>query len=416
MTIVDPPELAPRAPNQKLKVLVVDDSAYNRQTITAMLEADPLVEVIGRASNGKEALRQAFDLVPDVITLDLEMPEMDGFAFLRLLMSKRPLPVIVISSHSERDNVFRALELGAMDFIAKPGRHIGPDLRTIQDDLLAKIRTVRRLSVVRLLARAQALVEQRLDRTTGELTAVDSGRFDISAVMGTPLRGILGIAASTGGPPAIQQLLCALPASLPLAIVVAQHMPARFTRAFAARLDKICAFQVVEASDAQVLRAGVVYIAPGAANIEVEMAARPITATAAASDPLSRPEAAVPRVRVRPPRAGANIVPSGDLLFKTAADAFGSKFCALILTGMGSDGREGAELARRVGATVLAEDPRTAVMPGMPASAIDAGVVDQVLALEELPVAIQRFADQCRGQPGGTLPTPSASQSGAFER
>lgn len=417
MTILDPPELAPRAPNQKLKVLVVDDSAYNRQTITAMLEADPLVEVIGRASNGKEALRMAFDLVPDVITLDLEMPEMDGFAFLRLLMSKRPLPVIVISSHSERDNVFRALELGAMDFIAKPGRHIGPDLRAIQDDLLAKIRTVRRLSVVRLLARAQALVEQRMDRTTSEVTAVDSGRFDIAAVVGTPLRGILGIAASTGGPPAIQQLLCALPSTLPLAILVAQHMPARFTRAFAARLDKICAFQVVEASDAQVLRAGVVYIAPGAANIEVEMAARPSPSTAAAlaSDSLARPEAAVPRVRVRPPRTGTTIVPSGDLLFKTAADAFGSKFCALILTGMGSDGREGAELARRVGATVLAEDPRTAVMPGMPASAIDAGVVDQVLALEELPVAIQRFADQCRGQPGGTLPTPS-SQSGAFER
>lgn len=410
----EPPELAPRAANQKLKVLVVDDSAYNRQTITAMLEADPLVEVIGRASNGKEALRQAFDLVPDVITLDLEMPEMDGFAFLRLLMSKRPLPVIVISSHSERDNVFRALELGAMDFIAKPGRHIGPDLRAIQDDLLAKIRVVRRLSVVRLLARAQALVEQRLERTTGEVAAFDSGRFEISAVMGAPLRGILGIAASTGGPPAIQQLLCALPQGLPLAILVAQHMPARFTRAFAARLDKICAFQVVEASDAQVLRAGVVYIAPGAANIEVEMAARP---TSGPTDGGARPDPAVARVRVKPPRPGANIVPSGDLLFKTAADAFGSKFCALILTGMGSDGREGAELARRVGATVFAEDPRTAVMPGMPASAIDAGVVDQVLSLEELPVAIQRFADQCRGQPSGTLPTPpSASQSGSFER
>jgi chemotaxis methyl-accepting protein methylase len=125
MQSADPPQ---RSAGQKVRVLVVDDSAYNRQTITAMLEADPDVEVIGRASNGKEALRQAFDLMPDVITLDLEMPEMDGFAFLRLLMAKRPLPVIVISSHSERDNVFRALELGAMDFVAKPGRHIGPDL------------------------------------------------------------------------------------------------------------------------------------------------------------------------------------------------------------------------------------------------------------------------------------------------
>jgi len=399
MDILDPPQ---RAAGQKVRVLVVDDSAYNRQTITAMLETDPMIEVIGRASNGKEALRQAFDLVPDAITLDLEMPEMDGFAFLRLLMAKRPLPVIVVSSHSERDNVFRALELGAMDFIAKPGRHIGPDLRTIQDDLIAKIRMVRRLSVVRLLARAQALVEQRLERTTGEVPAFDSGRYEAAAQTPGPLLGLLGVAASTGGPPAIQQLLCALPSSLPLAILVAQHMPARFTRAFAARLDKICAFQVVEAADDQILRPGVVYIAPGAANIEVE------------GGPPG-----VARVRVRPPRPGASIVPSGDLLFKTAADAFGPRFCALVLTGMGSDGREGAELARRVGATVLAEDPRTAVMPGMPSSAIDAGVVDQVLALEELPVAIQRFADQCRGGAPGTSPAGSAapaSSSAGSER
>ena len=377
MDTLDPPQ---RVAGQKVRVLVVDDSAYNRQTISAMLESDPMVEVIGRASNGKEALRQAFDLMPDVVTLDLEMPEMDGFAFLRLLMAKRPLPVIIISSHNERDNVFRALELGAMDFIAKPARHIGPELRAIQDDLLMKISMVRRLSVVRLLARAQALVEQRLERTTGELPAYESGRHDANLIANNQMVGVLGIAASTGGPPAIQQLLCALPPTLPLAILVAQHMPARFTRAFAARLDKICAFQVVEASDAQVLRAGVVYIAPGAANLEVEVAG---------------PGGA--RVRVRPPRPGASIVPSGDLLFKTAGDAFGPRFCALILTGMGSDGREGAELARRVGATVLAEDPRTAIMPGMPGSAIEAGVVDQVLALEELPVAIQRFADRCRG-------------------
>jgi two-component system chemotaxis response regulator CheB len=318
-----------------------------------------------------------------VITLDLEMPEMDGFAFLRLLMSKRPLPVLVVSGYSERDNVFRALELGALDFIAKPVRQIGPELRSIQEDLLAKLRVVQRLSVVRLLQRAQHLAEQRSGRTTGEVPAFDSGRYEAQQRRGPPL-GALGIAASTGGPPALQQLLCALPVSLPISILVAQHMPARFTRAFAARLDKICSFRVCEASDGQELHAGVVYIAPGAANLEVE----------GPSD--------APRVRVRPPRSGATIVPSGDLLFKTAADCFGPRFCALVLTGMGSDGREGAELARRLGATVLAEDPNTAVMPGMPAAAIEAGAVDQVLSLEELPVAIQRFADACRPRAGAS--------------
>ncbi|MDC0671825.1 chemotaxis protein CheB [Nannocystis radixulma] len=367
----------------KLRALVVDDSAYNRQTIAAMLELDPGVEVIGRASNGKEALRMVFDLQPDVITLDLEMPEMDGFAFLRVLMAKRPLPVIVVSGHSERDHVFRALELGALDFIAKPGRHIGPDLRTIQEDLLAKLRVVRRLHVVRLLQRAQHLAEQRGERTTLEVPAFDSGRYEPQKRRGPPL-GALGIAASTGGPPALQQLLCALPVTLPISILVAQHMPARFTRAFAARLDKICSFHVCEATDQQDLQSGIVYIAPGAANLEVDLGPNG------------------PRVRVRPPRGGATIVPSGDLLFKTMSDLFGPRFCALILTGMGSDGREGAELARRLGATVLAEDPNTAVMPGMPAAAIDAGVVDEVLSLEELPVAIQRFADACRPKPPGS--------------
>src|SRR5690606_31825811 len=219
-------------------------------------------------------------------------------------------------------------------------------------------------------------------RTTTELPAFDSGRFEPQHRRGPPL-GVLGIAASTGGPPALQQLLCALPISLPIAIMVAQHMPARFTRAFAARLDKICSFSVCEASDEQELAAGMVYIAPGAANLELD----------------EGPNGA--RVRVRPSRSGATIVPSGDLLFKTVSDLFGPRFCALILTGMGSDGREGAELARRQGATVLAEDPNTAVMPGMPSAAIEAGVVDQVLALEELPVAIQRFADACR--PRGNL-------------
>ncbi|MCA9637493.1 MAG: response regulator, partial [Myxococcales bacterium] len=148
------PRLSVAAP---LRVLVVDDSAYNRQTIAAILAEDPRVEVVGRAVNGKEALQLAFDLRPDVITLDLEMPEMDGYAFLRLLMAKVPTPVIVISSHDDRGSVFRALELGALDFIGKPGRQIGPELRSIADELRAKIAMIGRLQAVRLQERAQRL-------------------------------------------------------------------------------------------------------------------------------------------------------------------------------------------------------------------------------------------------------------------
>lgn len=372
------------ASGERLRVLVVDDSAYNRQTIASMLAGDPAIEVVGRAVNGKEALQMAFDLRPDAITLDLEMPEMDGFAFLRLLMAKRPTPVIVISSHADRDHVFRALELGAIDFIAKPTRQIGPELRRIEDEVREKLRLVRRLEAVRLQERVRSLAQLEAEAPTG--TAAPQPAREPTPDGEAPL-GVVAVAASTGGPPAIQQLLCALPATLPVAIVVAQHMPARFTRAFAGRLDKVSLFRVVEAQDGDLLRRGTVYIAPGAFNVEVE-----------ASGGGARL-----RVREPSPRAGVPaLTPSGDLLFATGAAAFGKRFCALVLTGMGTDGREGAEAARRAGALVLAEDPRTAVMPGMPGAVIDAGVVDQVLVLEELPIAIARFAEACRADVGRT--------------
>lgn len=374
------------ASGDRLRVLVVDDSAYNRQTIASMLAGDPAIEVVGRAVNGKEALQMAFDLRPDAITLDLEMPEMDGFAFLRLLMAKRPTPVIVISSHADRDHVFRALELGAIDFIAKPTRQIGPELRRIEDEVREKLRLVRRLEAVRLQERVRSLAQLEVEAPTATVGAPQPAAREPPPDGEAPL-GVVAIAASTGGPPAIQQLLCALPATLPVAIVVAQHMPARFTRAFAGRLDKVSLFHVVEAQDGDPLRRGTVYIAPGAFNVEVE-----------ASGGGARL-----RVREPSPRAGVPaLTPSGDLLFATGAAAFGKRFCALVLTGMGTDGREGAEAAHRAGALVLAEDPRTAVMPGMPGAVIDAGVVDQVLVLEELPIAIARFAEACRADVGRT--------------
>ncbi len=356
-----------------LRVLVVDDSAYNRQTITNMLEATPGVEVAGRAINGKEALKLVFDLEPDAITLDLEMPEMDGFSFLRLLMSKRPTPVIVISGYAQRDNVFRALELGALDFIAKPGRHISPDIRDIQENLASKIAMVRRLHAVRLKQRAESLAAQRR-RTEAE-------RKRAQAAPRLPPEVLVGVGASTGGPPAIQQLLAALEGGGPVSVVVAQHMPARFTQAFAARLNRVVDFEVVEAKDGEPLAAGVVYIAPGAANLEVDRRAG---------------QAVLRVVPAEKPRTGGSITPSADHLFKSAARVYGSKFCAVILTGMGSDGSEGARAVRERGGQVFAEDPDTAVMPGMPHSAVEAGVVDSVAPLEKLPSQIEAFVARNR--------------------
>jgi two-component system chemotaxis response regulator CheB len=358
------------SPELKTRVLVVDDSAYNRQTITAMLETLPGVEVVGRAMNGKEALQLCFDLDPDVITLDLEMPEMDGFSFLRLLMARRPTPVLVVSGYSQRENVFRALELGALDFLAKPGREISPDLKGIEQELVAKISMVRRLQAVRLQHRAKALAEQsRRPAPIKRPPAAPSTEAPAVAV---------GIAASTGGPPAVQQLLASLDPSLPIAVFVAQHMPARFTRAFAQRLDRIVGFRVREGVDGDEIVAGTVYVAPGSSNLEV-----------VGGDGPSAPA----RVRlVAPVRsvAGPVLTPSADHLFTSLAAHYGRRLVACVLTGMGSDGREGCREAQRHGAHIISEDPATAVMPGMPHSVVEAGLADEVLPVEEVAEAIER--------------------------
>ena len=366
--------------NQTLRVLVVDDSAYNRQTITSMLESREGVEVVARATNGKEALKLAFDLEPDVITLDLEMPEMDGFSFLRLLMSRRPIPVVVISGYAQRDNVFRALELGALDFIAKPRRHISPDIRNIEDDLATKISMVRKLQAVRLKQRAESLAAQ------GPRPSGSSDPETMSQpLVGEPASIVVGIGSSTGGPPAIQQLLAGLPAHLPAAVVIAQHMPARFTKAFAARLDRVVDLRVVEAAEGQLLCRGVVYIVPGSCNLDLTTDADGV--------------AKVRIVEPQPTRAGVvPLTPSADHMLKALSSVFKKQMVAVILTGMGSDGTNGCIAARREGAYVLVEDPRTAVMPGMPHSALEAGAVDRALPLERLHEAIIEAVEKRRSE------------------
>lgn len=356
-------------PLESLRVLVVDDSAFNRQTIAGMLERLPGIEVVGRATNGKEALRLVFDLRPDLITLDLEMPEIDGYAFLRLLMQKRPTAVLVVSNHSARDDVFRALELGALDFIAKPGSDVSPELRSIERELVAKVELVRRLQVVqvqRLHERAAAL--QRTPR---------SGGTGPSGPIMVPARVAIAIAASTGGPPAVQHLLAMLPRDLGAAVLIAQHMPARFTRAFAERLDRVVPMRVVEAEDGDPLLTATAYVGPGAAHLEVALGA---------GGPIARVTAA----------AGipATVTPSADRLFRSATAAFGVRLCTVILTGMGSDGTEGARIAHGGGALVLAEDPQLAVMSGMPQSAVASGFVHEVASLDGIVRSVLDFVQR----------------------
>src|SRR5690606_17434721 len=236
-------------------------SAFNRKLITEILESVSGVTVVGKAADGEEALRLLGSLEPDLITLDLEMPRMDGFSFLRFVMARRPTPIIVVSSHSAKQNVFRALELGALDFVAKPGAAPGEKLAVIKEELLAKVAMVRQLKVTCLEKQPRTTVSSllRAVRTDGDrpLPVEDSPRW------------ILAVAASTGGPSALVELFSWLPSDLQAAVIVVQHMPVRFTRTFAERLDRLGGLRVTEAVDGDRLRAGRAVVCPGGRCVDV---------------------------------------------------------------------------------------------------------------------------------------------------
>lgn len=340
-----------------LRVLVVDDSAYNRRTISQVLGMIAGVEVVGKASDGDEALRMVGALTPDLITLDLEMPRMDGFTFLRLLMAKRPTPVIVVSGLSAKENVFRALELGALDFVAKADRTVGADMAGIVQELTEKVRLVRHLTPATFDPTRRPPV-----RVPSTPPLTDDGRRLLAAL---PKRLVL-IGASTGGPKALLEVFDALESNAPISVVVAQHMPERFTRTFAARLDRLQGLRVQEATDGCALRAGAAFVCPGGRCVEV------------AGDETGF------LLRVVSPSTEDRYVPSVDRLFETGARVAGARVVAVVLTGMGDDGARGISMVKSAGGEVLAESQETAVIFGMPGAAIRTGLVDEVLPLPDL--------------------------------
>jgi two-component system chemotaxis response regulator CheB len=346
--------------------MVVDDSEASRATIAGILRSAPEVDVVLSTADAEEALRRAFLERPDVICLDLEMPRMDGFTFMRLLMARQPTPVVVVSSTTRRADVFKALELGALDFVAKPER--GADLGAIRAELLAKIATVRALRMENLEAQA---ARGREAPVLTELPAAATLRLVV-------------IGASTGGPSALARMLGMLRADLPLAIAVVQHMPEKFTRAFAERLDRSTAFHVREAEEGDTLAPGRVLIAPGGRHLRLVRQGAPRVGTLRASIVEREP-------------GEARYCPSVDLLFESAAEAWGEHVCGVVLTGMGNDGREGVRAVKAAGGMTIAESERTAVVYGMPKEAVDSGCVDEVLALDRIAERLARF-----GAGGGT--------------
>jgi two-component system chemotaxis response regulator CheB len=342
---------------KKVRVVVIDDSAYNRRAISQMLEGIPGVEVVGYATNGEEGIRRVIDLNPDLVTLDLEMPKMDGFTTLRIIMTSCPTPVIVISSRNEDERVFKALELGAVDFIAKPTRAISDELLKIQDDLHKKVRSVFNLNMAGIKRR-----ETLLQSDSGIAKPIVPA---LPAKSVKSLMDIVAIGASTGGPPALQSIFAAFTdAPPPFAVVVSQHMPAGFTRAFAERLNRSSAFEIKEAVDGDKIVAGRVLVAPGGKNLLVKSVDGVVVA------------------HVVTPAPHDKYVPSVDAMITSCAGIYGPRLLAVVLTGMGNDGARGVKVAKAAGGKIIAESEDSAVVFGMPREAIQTGVVDKVLPID----------------------------------
>ncbi|SDH76317.1 two-component system, chemotaxis family, response regulator CheB [Pseudomonas benzenivorans] len=360
-----------------VKVLVVDDSGFFRRRVSEILSADPNIQVVGTATNGREAIDQALALKPDVITMDYEMPMMDGITAVRNIMQRCPTPVLMFSSltHEGARVTLDALDAGAVDFLPKNFEDISRNPEKVKQLLCEKVHSIAR-SNRRSIGAAIAAPAPSAN-TLGKPTAASSlGRPNLGApapVAGAPLAStaapkrkaykLVAIGTSTGGPVALQRVLTQLPGNFPAPIVLIQHMPAAFTKAFAERLDKLCRINVKEAEDGDLLRPGLALLAPGGKQMMVDGRGA---------------------IRILPGDERLNYKPCVDITFGSAAKSYRDKVLAVVLTGMGADGREGARLLKEGGSQVWAQDEASCVIYGMPMAVVKANLVDAVYGLDDI--------------------------------
>ncbi|MBA4374060.1 MAG: chemotaxis response regulator protein-glutamate methylesterase [Thermodesulfovibrio sp.] len=344
------------------KILIVDDSAYTRQVIRNIIEQDAKLEVVGIASDGIDAMAKTLRLKPDIITLDFEMPEMDGFSFLRWLMRERPTPVIMVSSYTDTKTVFKALELGAVDFIAKPTKRASIELRAIEKDLLLKLGGIKTI---------------RLDKLSRNLELLDRDEAAVQPAARTKVRNveIVAVGSSTGGPAALQIILTRLPADFQAAVIVSQHMPKGFTAPLAERLNRLSHLNIREAKDHDPVEPGNVLICPGGFHMGLaKKGSRVVT-------------------YLKEGRLEDKYTPSVDYMMQSAAEVYGARAMGVILTGMGNDGKSGMVEIKNKGGYTIAESEETAVVFGMPGEAIKAGAVESILPLSEISAAVTRVVN-----------------------
>ena len=355
--------------SERIRVLVVDDSALMRKLIPAILARDSSIEVVGTAMDGAFALKKIEELQPDVVTLDLEMPRMDGLEMLRLIMKRAPLPIILFSTHSKEGGyaTLKALALGAVDFLQKPKEAAAGRLEEIADQLIAKIKVAKRAARRKL---PPVTVVEELSRITK------------GARPTLPPRRVIAVGISTGGPNALQYMLSQIPSDFLSAILVVQHMPEGFTEMFAKRLDECCPVEVHEARSGDLLIAGRVLICPGNRHMMVRR--------------MPRGDMVV--LSDGPPVNGHR--PSADVLFHSVAQEFGLTAVGVLMTGMGEDGAEGLGAIKAAGGMTIAQSEESCVVSGMPRAAILKGYANKVIPLEGLGtyLANQYGADKDLGE------------------
>ncbi len=349
---------------EMVRVLVVDDSALMRKLIPQILERDSSIHVVGTAMDGQYALKKIEELRPHVISLDLEMPRMDGMETLRAIMREQPMPVIVVSAHTTQGATatFKALSLGAFDFVAKPKNALSADMDAIAAELISKIKVASETKVPKWQPETPVL--RRAKRP---------------GIKRVPTRKVVAIGISTGGPNALQYVLSQLPPDFPASIVVVQHMPEGFTELFARRLDECCAIDVKEANSGDLLLGGRALICPGDRHMRVRK--MPLGNIVVLSD-----EEKVSGHR-----------PSVDVLFRSVAQEFGRDAVAVIMTGMGEDGADALGAVRDAGGLTIAQDEESCVVYGMPRAAVERGTAMRVVPLDALAnTLVATYAERAR--------------------
>jgi len=369
------------ATQKKFRVLVVDDSAFMRKVLESIFNADEQLQVVGHAKDGREAISLSDSLKPDVITMDLNMPHMDGLQATAQIMTNSPRPIVVVSSETKEGaaTTLKALELGAIDFVAKPGGGIDLDMQSVKEELLRKVRVAAKVRVVRTASR----LASALQAPPKSAPAAPAKAAPAAPTASSDLRfPVVVLAASTGGPATVMRMAPGFTRDFPAAVFLVQHMPASFTSQYAVQLAEFTGIRVKEADANEAVQPGVFYICPGGQHLRITPTGRiQLDATTGRID---------------------GYLPNIDVTMESVAAYAGPMSIGVVLTGMGSDGARGARVIREAGGLVLAQDEATSVIFGMPAEVIKSGVVDQVLGIDDIYPAIEkRVLGLCRATPVG---------------